>query len=57
MFTVCVRVQGRPRNRDGPGASGAVRRQRAVWKTGPVEYAAISVLLIRKHTGGELGGS
>lgn len=54
---MCARVQGRPRNRDGPGASGAVRRQGAAWKTGPAEYAVLSVLLIREHAGGELGGS
>lgn len=53
---MCAGV-GRPRNRDGPGASGAVRRQGAAGRLGLMEYAVLSVLLIREHAGGELGGS
>lgn len=43
--------RGVPGIGDGPGASGAVRRQGAAWKTGPAEYAVLSVLLIREHAG------
>lgn len=52
-------VQGRPRNRDGPGdrkvGQSGVREQRG--GAGPAEYAVLSVLLIRGTLGAKLGGS